>query len=95
MTDLIPRGHRAWQDNPEQPDQDERDEDDCAICGIPLDDGEGWNGLCGNCADVQESLAPDDHDRRYDDLYSSRTELPDNEFYDYEPSPYNGDYSED
>ena len=61
----------AWQQQ-EQPDQDEGDEDDCAICGNPLDDGEGWNGLCGSCADVQESLAPDDHNQRYDDMYSER-----------------------
>ena len=28
--------------------------DGCAKCGAPLDDGEGWNGLCGNCADIAE-----------------------------------------
>ena len=28
----------------------------CTNCGAPLDDGEGWNGLCGNCADKAESL---------------------------------------
>ncbi|HEY3783041.1 MAG TPA: hypothetical protein VGL56_18335 [Fimbriimonadaceae bacterium] len=30
------------------------DEDDrCYQCGEPTDDGEGWDGLCGNCADIQ------------------------------------------
>jgi hypothetical protein len=77
MTDLIPFNQRAWVDDLEPPDQD--DEDGCAICGNPLDDGEGWDGLCGNCADVQESLAPDDHDRRYDAMYSDRTEVADND----------------
>jgi hypothetical protein len=23
----------------------------CRECGDPTDDGEGWDGLCGNCAD--------------------------------------------
>ena len=23
----------------------------CRNCGSPTDDGEGWDGLCGNCAD--------------------------------------------
>lgn len=27
----------------------------CTSCGTPLDDGEGWNGLCGNCADKAEA----------------------------------------
>lgn len=28
----------------------------CRACGEPADDGEGWDGLCGNCADkAQES----------------------------------------
>lgn len=71
----------AWQQT-EQPDwhgyRDELDEDGCAICGNPVDDGEGWNGLCGNCADVQESRA-DDHDQRYDAMYSDRTEVADND----------------
>lgn len=26
----------------------------CSRCGESADDGEGWNGLCGNCADRQE-----------------------------------------
>ena len=31
------------------------DEDDvCSECGASLDDGEGFNGLCGNCADAAE-----------------------------------------
>lgn len=27
----------------------------CRECGEPNDDGEGWNGLCGNCADKAEN----------------------------------------
>jgi hypothetical protein len=34
----------------------ESDEDDdldkCSNCGEPNNNGEGWNGLCGNCADA-------------------------------------------
>ena len=30
------------------------DDDLCDECQDPLDDGEGWNGLCGNCADRRE-----------------------------------------
>jgi len=26
----------------------------CRECGEPNDDGEGWDGLCGNCADKAE-----------------------------------------
>jgi DNA-directed RNA polymerase subunit RPC12/RpoP len=29
----------------------EQDEDKCTECGARLDDGEGYDGLCGNCAD--------------------------------------------
>ncbi|GBG14291.1 uncharacterized protein NMK_1857 [Novimethylophilus kurashikiensis] len=32
------------------------DESHCAQCGKPLDDGEGWDGKCGNCADHTEHL---------------------------------------
>jgi len=28
--------------------------DCCRECGASLDDGEGYDGLCGNCADVAE-----------------------------------------
>lgn len=24
----------------------------CLECGEPNDNGEGWDGLCGNCADI-------------------------------------------
>jgi hypothetical protein len=27
----------------------------CRECGDPTDDGEGWDGLCGNCADREEA----------------------------------------
>ena len=29
----------------------EEEETACTRCGEPTDNGEGWNGLCGNCAD--------------------------------------------
>ena len=32
-------------------DIEEEDLDCCWKCGAPNDDGEGWDGLCGNCAD--------------------------------------------
>lgn len=61
-------------------DQGEPDEESCSECGSPTDDGEGWDGLCGNCADRQVMAAEakrkqrklDDHDRRYDDVYSTQ-----------------------
>lgn len=27
----------------------------CTDCGAPTDNGEGWDGLCGNCADKKEN----------------------------------------
>lgn len=30
------------------------DEDLCSACGGLNDDGEGWDGLCGNCADLAD-----------------------------------------
>lgn len=30
------------------------DDDVCGNCGADLDDGEGYNGLCGDCADREE-----------------------------------------
>ncbi len=36
----------------EDNDGDEDDEDDtCRECGEATDNGEGWDGLCGNCSD--------------------------------------------
>lgn len=32
---------------------DKEADDKCRKCGEPNDDGEGWNGLCGNCADIE------------------------------------------
>lgn len=29
--------------------------DNCLECGQPADNGEGWNGLCGSCADRMEN----------------------------------------
>ena len=34
---------------------DDDDEDSCYQCGASLDDGEGSDGLCGNCADQAEA----------------------------------------
>ena len=31
--------------------------DGCRNCRRPVDDGEGWDGLCGNCADRAESAS--------------------------------------
>lgn len=33
---------------------EEVDLDDFCECGAPNDDGEGWDGKCGNCADREE-----------------------------------------
>lgn len=30
-------------------------EDGCSNCDAPLDDGEGYGGLCGGCADREET----------------------------------------
>lgn len=30
----------------------------CRSCGEPSDDGEGYDGLCGNCADRVENAHP-------------------------------------
>ena len=35
--------------------EDDEDDDACADCGEPLDDGEGYDGYCGNCADKLEA----------------------------------------
>ena len=32
----------------------EPQDDPCRECGESADDGEGWDGLCGNCADREE-----------------------------------------
>lgn len=32
-------------------DGDDEDDNVCSECGDPTDDGEGYDGLCGNCAD--------------------------------------------
>jgi NMD protein affecting ribosome stability and mRNA decay len=33
--------------------------DACSECGQPADNGEGWNGLCGSCADRMENELED------------------------------------
>lgn len=35
------------------------DEDQCSECGADLDDGEGYDGRCGSCADRVEGVIPD------------------------------------
>ena len=35
-------------------DLDDYPDEVCSECGESLDDGEGFNGLCGNCADAAE-----------------------------------------
>lgn len=73
--------NRAWLDGArEHYDQGEPDDDDfaCRECGGPTDDGEGWDGLCGDCADRREAVKEasnrtvDDHDRRFDEFYSTQ-----------------------
>jgi hypothetical protein len=34
---------------------EEADANRCRVCGEPNDDGEGWDSMCGNCADRAES----------------------------------------
>lgn len=36
-------------------DLDDDLDDACSECGAPLDDGEGYDGRCGTCADIHES----------------------------------------
>jgi len=67
---------RAWCQQ-EPPDYEDPSEEECRICGAQNDDGEGWDGLCGNCSDRAEFS--DNHDRRYDAMYSDRTEVADND----------------
>lgn len=38
---------------------EERLESLCTQCGASTDDGEGWDGLCGSCADVAETTIED------------------------------------
>lgn len=33
----------------------------CRTCGEPSDDGEGWDGECGNCADRREDAIEERH----------------------------------
>ena len=47
-------------------------EDLCADCGAPLDDGEGWDGLCGDCADLAD---PDPEDETIPGDLEHATEL--------------------
>lgn len=48
-------------------ESDDDDEDTCS-CGASLDDGEGYDGLCGNCADrADNELQDNDDPRDYDE----------------------------
>lgn len=37
------------------------EEDNCSHCGMSLDDNEGYDGLCGNCADLAEDHNDGNH----------------------------------
>lgn len=34
--------------------RDAEEEELCSECGVKLEDGEGYDGMCGNCADSAE-----------------------------------------
>lgn len=44
-------------------DLSEPDEDHCRQCGAPSDNGEGWDGLCGNCADKYSQAKKEQYGR--------------------------------
>ena len=46
---VFPAAQAVVEDAPE-----DEDEESCYECGASLDDGEGYDGLCGNCADAAE-----------------------------------------
>lgn len=50
------------------------EECDCSHCGASLDDGEGFDGYCGNCADILESGNYWDGSRRERDAAMDRLE---------------------
>lgn len=39
------------------------DTNNCSTCGAPLDDGEGWDGQCGTCADKSSQPSSDSNER--------------------------------
>jgi len=48
-------GHEYWADDPDDEAVcPECAAEKCSECGEPLDDGEGYDGKCGNCADRAE-----------------------------------------
>lgn len=62
----------------------------CPICGMPINSSNNSNS--------SNSGTLDDHDRRYDDFYSEQQgDIGDAalDFYDYEPNPYDGTWSEE
>lgn len=58
----INRANQTW---PEDVMSD-TDYNKCRTCGEPNDDGEGYDGECGNCADKRESRREplDEYERR-------------------------------
>lgn len=42
----------------EEDEEDDFADEECGVCGAPTDDGEGYAGKCGNCADREYA---DDH----------------------------------
>lgn len=57
-------------------EDDELDDDDegpCRACGEPTDDGEGFDGYCGNCADARSCQ---ECGGELDETYDDDEELP-------------------
>lgn len=57
-----PEDHDSLQAAALQALEDSGDIERCSECQSSLDDGEGWNGLCGNCADQAEDDGEWDED---------------------------------
>ncbi len=60
------RDSLTGQSEPTSPEPDAETEDRCRDpfdenCRAPLDDGEGWNGACGSCADRLDNENSDDN----------------------------------
>jgi len=44
-----------WVNSQIEQAEDDMELDTCTQCGEPDDDGEGWDGLCGSCADRHQA----------------------------------------